>query len=485
MKIIKNICLGIICILCSGIAFADTAADVDIKTTTPVETEKVLNTADSVQKAIDINGSSVFETNHDDSELVQGGVQTNKIISIDDCIRLALEHNPAIKEALYSSEAQKTKIVQAWANFFPVLGASLGYSRNDMLVTNYRVPQQQYNLFQAPHLSAEMKVFDFGKTNVEAKIAKLGHKASEKNVQTNINDVIFSVKESYYKLLYAFQKEQVYADTVANYELHLKQAQAYYEIGEKAKIDVVTAQYNLGNSKLSLIKAKNNISLSYANLNNSMGLPEYAHYSVDEKFSSKLYDVKFEDVIKSAYEVRPELLAAKDNYDAAKLLVKGTKCAFLPDVKLQANFTSGGKNFADDYGYQLGGAISYTQVNLLKLKKQMDEAKANLLATEAAYNKIKQNVYLEVESAYIRLKEAQESVPVAKLSLIAAREQYDLASGRYKVGLGDAVELKDAENTYIQAQLNFYETILNYNIAAASLERVVGVPLKPTDIPLI
>ena len=51
------------------------------------------------------------------------------------------------------------------------------------------------------------------------------------------------------------------------------------------------------------------------------------------------------------------------------------------------------------------------------------------------------------------------------------------ATGRYKAGIGDAIELKDGENTYLNARLDFYNSMLNYNVAAASLEKEVGVPL--------
>ena len=75
------------------------------------------------------------------------------------------------------------------------------------------------------------------------------------------------------------------------------------------------------------------------------------------------------------------------------------------------------------------------------------------------------------------MQNAKDSIPVSQLAMMQAKEQYDLASGRYKVGLGDAVELKDAENTYRKAQLEYYSNLMNYNIAAANLERVTGAPI--------
>ena len=72
----------------------------------------------------------------------------------------------------------------------------------------------------------------------------------------------------------------------------------------------------------------------------------------------------------------------------------------------------------------------------------------------------------------------KESIIIAKLALDQAKEQYRQVTGRYKAGVGDAIELKDGENTYLNARLDFYNAILNYNLSFANLEKEIGVPLK-------
>ena len=103
----------------------------------------------------------------------------------------------------------------------------------------------------------------------------------------------------------------------------------------------------------------------------------------------------------------------------------------------------------------------------------------------ANYQNTKQNIHLEVKQAYLNMVTAQESITVSKLSMEQAQEQYDMAAGRYKVGLGDAIELKDAETTFRNAQLDYYNSLLKYHVSAANLERVMGVPLETTDVDLL
>lgn len=412
------------------------------------------------------------------SEVAQEEV--GQIVTVDDCVKIALASHPSIVSAKSSAEIYKTKIAQAWSAYFPRINVGAEYSRNDMLVTSFAPPSQKYNMFYLPTVSANMKLFDFGKTKAEADIAKKTYEASEDNVQKSINDVIYNVKKSYYNLLYAMQQEKVMTDSVHDFQIHLEQANAFYRIGTKAKIDVLTAEYNLGKAKLDLIKSKNSVKLAYANVNNAIGQPEFENYAIDENLETRTYDVVLNDMLNTAFETRPEYLAAKKKAEGSQLLVRASKRAFLPDLNAFASFQYGGRNPGKDTGYQVGGNFSYSNFNGLLLKKQVDEAKATAKKDTADLENTRQAVYLEVKQAYIDLQNAKDSIPVSQLAMMQAKEQYDLASGRYKVGLGDAVELKDAENTYRKAQLEYYSNLMNYNIAAANLERVTGAPIAST-----
>ncbi len=415
----------------------------------------------------------------------QTGIQKNKIIEVNDCVKIALEHHPAIKSAMSNAEIYKSRIAQAWANYFPTFSAGVEYSRNDMQVSNFAFPIQKYDMFYVPTISGNMLLFDFGKTKAQADIAKKTYESANFSLQTSINSVIFGVKQAYYNLLFAQQQVKVYEETVHDFSLHLEQAKAYYDIGSKAKIDVLTAEYNLGNAKLQLIQAKNTLKIAFVQLSNAMGMPEFSDYEVIDNLTTKAYDIKVEDAVKTAFETSPDLLAAKKKADASELLIRASKRAFTPNIQGFASYSRGGKRVDTDYGYQFGAELSYNTVNLMLLKKQVDEAKATYKKDLADYENTKQTIYFEVKQAYINLTNAQDSIEVAKLSMDQAKEQYDQASGRYKVGLGDAIELKDAETTYRNSQLEYYNTLLNYHVSAANLEQLMGVPLESSDVDLL
>ncbi len=412
----------------------------------------------------------------------------NGEVTLSDCIKLAITHHPTIMSAISNAEIYKTRVGQAWSNYFPTIGAGVSYSRNDTLMTMSnayaRMMNQRYNMFYMPTLSANMLFFDFGKTKAVADSAKRTYEASRYDAETSIELVIYNVKVAYYNMIFAEAQKIVYEDTVRDFELQLKQAKAYYEIGKKAKIDVTTAEYNLGNAKVNLIKAKNTLELAAVELANAVGIPELEKVILKDKLNTKMYEVNFDDLLKTAYESRPALLSAKKQMDAAELNVRSAKRAFTPDLSGFASYNNGGRQIDSDYGYQFGLQLNYSALNLMLLKKQVDEAKATYDKYVADYEQEKQNVYLEVKSAYISLLNSHDSLEVAKLALQQAKEQQYQAYRRYQVGLGNAIEFKDAENTYLNAQLSYYSNLLDYNVNAAELERVIGAPIKESNVDL-
>lgn len=401
------------------------------------------------------------------------------------CIENAIKYNPAIRASVFNEDVYKSRIGQAWANYFPVISAGLDLSRSGNSYTGSGpagAPMSQYmTMGYVPTVSADMLLFDFGKTKATADMAKRLYEATRENTKENINVIIYSIKLTYYNVLFAQAQVKVYEDTVADFQLQLDQAWGFYRYGTKPKIDVVTAEYNLGKAKLNLVKAKNVLAVAQVQLSKIMGMPEYTNYELSDELTLNLFDITEDDALKIALDIRPELISAKKTADAAKMNLRATRREFTPNLGIYGSYGGG---IGSDYNVQsgkIGVGLNYNALNILRVKKQIDEAKAEYNRTKAQYEDIRHDVYFKVKKNYMELETDREAIVIAKLSLDQAKEQYRQVTGRYKAGVGTAIELKDGENTYLNARLDFYNAVLNYNSTAASLEREIGTPLKIKD----
>jgi outer membrane protein TolC len=80
--------------------------------------------------------------------------------------------------------------------------------------------------------------------------------------------------------------------------------------------------------------------------------------------------------------------------------------------------------------------------------------------------------------------EKKNSIPVAFLGLKQARENYELSYGRYTVGVGNPVELKDAQAQYQDAMLRYYNTLYQFNSSRAELEKFIGKNIADGEVTL-
>ncbi|HPT41698.1 MAG TPA: TolC family protein, partial [Candidatus Gastranaerophilaceae bacterium] len=141
----------------------------------------------------------------------------------------------------------------------------------------------------------------------------------------------------------------------------------------------------------------------------------------------------------------------------------------------------GGEQINETYGYNYGVYLNFPTVNGMLIKNQIKEARS-LYDREIANAQItKNNIYLEIQQAYLMLYEKKNQLPVAFLQVKQAKENYDLSFGRYKVGVGNPTELKDAQNSYQSAQLNYYKALYEYNSAKAKLEKAIGKNIIADD----
>lgn len=407
--------------------------------------------------------------------VISGSIEKNIDMTLDNCLKLALGNNPQINAAFQDILASDARIKQVWSNFFPTISWQTGYTRLRQLQLSDALGQSlEFNYYLLGQISLQEMLYDFGVTQNQATIRKLDYEGYKKTFEAVVNDVIYQTKDAYYNVLYAYENRRVAQDTVDKYQLFYNQAKAFYLTGENPKVDVTIAETNLSNAKLKLIQAENAVNLAIAKLNNVMGVPYIERYDIVDKLQYKPVNMSFEQAIDTARDSRPELKLAEIKVEGVNQTVKLMKKSFFPTLSFEGQYQRGGKSWNSNYGFNIGGYLTFPTINAMLIRNEIKEAKY-LYDRELANARNTQNsIYLEIQNAYLKLEEKRNQLPVAILNVKQSRENYELSYGRYRVGEASPTELKDAENTYEQAQLTYYTALYEYNSARAELEKSIG-----------
>lgn len=448
----------------------------------PEKQKRQYKVTDKVKKEYSIPTDvymNVGETS-DKAVKLEGGVSKSIELNLADCIELALINNPKIRSSYAQSEIAKYKKYETLAGYTPRLDwtSSITHNMPDLsMIKNMK--GSTYNKYTLGQISIKQLVWDFGYTQNQYTIDKISYEKSKADIDKTVNEVVCAVKDAYYNLMFAYDKKKVAKDTLDSYTKTYHQAMAFWEVGTKTKVDVLFAQTNLEDAKAQLISAENNLDIAYSQLNNAIGLPFVDPYMIDTSIKYEPVSITMKEAVEIANEARPDMKSAMLNVDMANQGVKLSWKTFLPSLEFQAGYGKGGvDSFTDRNWYNYGGYLTFPTVNPVLIATQIKEAKATYKQVQFDTKAQINDIYYEIQSVYTKLKDAKARIPVAKTAMDKALENYELTSGRYKVGYGDVIELKDSQVALSQAKLNYFQTIYDYNSARANLEKAIGQTLK-------
>ena len=442
------------------------------------------NKEDYSEYLIPENGYLPVGNTGDKQISIQGSVSKTDELTLADCLELALANNPKIKAAYANVSVIKENKVQTISNYTPSLYTNTGITRtkpDTSAIEGY--PSKAYTRYLLGEITLSEMVYDFGFTQNQYTINKIEWEMSKQNVESVVNSVVRDVKDAYYNLLYALSAKQVRAESVEHFEQMYNQAKAFYEIGTHPKVDVTIAAANLADARANYIQATNAVDLAVSKLNNIMGTPFIDPYVVDTSMPFQETNITMKEAIEIANKARPDLKMAISEVQIAEQSVKLSKKAYMPNLSLQADVGMGGRHdFTDKNWYSVGGYFSFPVINPVSITSKIKQAKAQLEQQKYDAKGIVNDIYYEIQTAYVSLNDARQRISASKVAVQEARESYELSQGRYKAGVCDAIELKEAQLTYDSAKLAYINNIYFYNSAKASLEKAIGQTIKDSDI---
>jgi TolC family type I secretion outer membrane protein len=400
------------------------------------------------------------------------------ILTLDQIVETAIRRNPGITISQQEVAASQARVTQSKSAYLPQVSATAGYTRLNQWATDPFTGKDyrgQYDDYQAG-LSVSQYLYDFGQTDGKVEQSRFYLSASQKGVVITVADTVRDIKKSYYEVLKRQNLVKVNQESVRIQEEHLNQAKAFYQAGIRPKIDVTKGETEYADSRLSLIRAEYAYRSSILDMESLLGGPpvegKYALADVPTSLSAE--PMPLESLVQEASTRRPELDRIKDLIKAAQAQLKYSRAGYWPSIT--ANAAGGWENTEyplEDY-WQMGVNVSWPIFTGFNTQGRIAESRAEIDKLEAGRRQIELQVLNEVSTAYLGLNTTIEAIKTTELGLVQAQENMDLADGRYKNGVGNAIEYSDAELALTQARSNLVQAAYQYHQQMAELDRAVG-----------
>ncbi|WHX30343.1 TolC family protein [Brevibacillus agri] len=280
--------------------------------------------------------------------------------------------------------------------------------------------------------AAKAKYVGNAQAEINKKLNALMVKATESKIRLGAQNV-------YYNLIFAQDDYELKKQSLTRAETQLKVAKAAFDVGTKAKTDVLQAEMGVAGAKAALTSAANAVEVARMDLNDFLGV------DLNKKWK----------IVSSNKQVAPiSLTLEQAQAQALSKRVEMTK------VQEELNLAELNVKLIEEYS-----ALSTLQGR---------QARNNVDKSKMAIEEQKRTISKEVAQAYLNLNAAREAIEFQKTAKNSAAESYRLTNLRFENGLATTLEVIQAEEELSDRENQYQKAILNYNLAVVNFETALG-----------
>ncbi|MDI6853339.1 MAG: TolC family protein [Deltaproteobacteria bacterium] len=410
-------------------------------------------------------------------------------LTLEEAVQAALKQNPAVTQSKERMQAAKEQIGVSRAGYFPQVRFTGDYfygnafSRGRAGEVSITAPgtvsiptslERKATDFFIYRFSANQLLYDFGRTSGQVAQSRAGYKQAGEDYANTRQQVVLDTRSRYFEYLASQRAIKVAEENVRQNQELLKQAKGFYKVGLRAKIDVTKAEANLANAEAELIRAKNLADVSRVALMTVLGLKTWPYKDVQDILEVTPKEMSLEDLKKRALSQRPEIRQNLYQQEADKAGIKVARAGYFPTFSSTAAYGWQGNEHPLNDDWWVGAGMTFPLFEGLSTYHSVRQARAQLRSSEASGDSLALAVIREVEQSYLDVKSAWEVIKARIKAKESAAENLRLAWGRYRAGVGDIIEVTDAQVQFAQADLDLVRALFNYRVFEAQLDKAIG-----------
>lgn len=405
-------------------------------------------------------------------------VLAQKVLTLEECIAIALENNLDLKLAENDVLMARSNESQSAVNFLPSLYAGINY---DLVhgasfdQANGRISSTRKS--SSPGLYAEATIFNGLENHNQLKRDQILTEAALKNVQSTKDQVKLIVLDLYLQVLIDQEEINITQERLGLLDEQLVKAQKRVDAGVENMQEVYNLNSQIANEKLSLVNIGNKLKSDKLTLLQALQIDAATDYDVAplemEEAEMRLAPGNYNLILQKALDRSPALDNAQLLVEAAKKDINIAKARSMPQLSISGALTSRySSNGAFDpeqnrivnmsYLDQLDlNRSEYVSLNLTipifnkrLVKKSVQLSEINASNSELAYLKTRMNLVNNVQQAYHDLLSAQSAYQAARENLAALTQAFRFAETSYNSGNSDFYSYVESLKNKNRAEFN-------------------------------
>jgi len=404
--------------------------------------------------------------------------QNTQRLTLAEAETIAIQNHPQIQAATQLASAAAAQVKEVQSLYYPqASGAATGtYAENNSrIAAGFLNSPSVYNKF-ADGVSVSQLVTDFGRTHELSRSSHFHAQAEQENVVTTRADVLLRVNASYFGVMKAQSVLHVAEETVKARQLVVDQVSALAKSSLKSGLDVSFANVDLARAQLLLVQAQNDLQSSYAQLSNALGYSDQRTFQLVDEPLPGAPPPDIAPLIVEAFQNRPEIISQGLDVKSAQSYATAERDLWFPTISAEG--VTGLVPYRQDplpSRYAAAGFnVNVPIFNGRLFNAEHTEATARARAQEQFLRDLENRIAQDVRTSWLNAISAYQRLSLTQQLLDQTTQAFDLAKGRYGLGLSSIIELSQAQLSLTEAQVEQVSAQYDYESQTANLNYQLG-----------
>jgi len=302
----------------------------------------------------------------------------------------------------------------------------------------------------------------------QRKAAKSTMEAMSLKTERTQDYLAFEVDKVYMQLQLAYKAVDVLEKALEAVNANKKLADDSFKQGYLQRADVLNVEVRLTEVQNQLQLAKSNVQNTSNYLSYLMNDETYVIYTPKDELAVSTFTIEDKTISENRSDIKAMQLAS----NAYEAMNKADKMSFLPRLNAFGSYELYDDQIfqGDANGYIFGAQLTWDIFQGSKRFGKMQKSKAEFEKSKLEYTQYVSQSNLELNKAKRAFTDAENKLKLTSLALHQSEESLRIRTNRFKEGLEKTTDLLIAETQYAQKQLEYYQTIFEYNYAQAYLQ---------------
>ena len=414
-----------------------------------------------------------------------GNAQT---YTLSQCLKKGLENNYSLRITRNQEEVAHNNATLANAGYLPTIDLGAGYNGslngNDTKVRATGETEQSRSNFDnniSAGVDVNWTIFNGFKTKTTYRQLQEMEKMGETQTRLAIEDFIAGLAAEYYNFLQQRLRLNNYYNAVLLSKERLRIVEERYNIGSFSRLDYQQAKVDFNADSAQYIKQQEVVITSRIALNEMMAIDQvYTPITTVETNIEVDTTLNFVHLWDMMLENNAELMLADHNKAITDLDYKKVLSRNYPYLKLNAGYDYSFNSYnkgAYIHRNGWGGNASLTLgINLWDGNRRREKRNAQIAIENGKLQREK--LVLSLKADLGNMWQAYENnlqlLNLEKLNVITARENHDIAKERYMLGDLSGIEMREAQQSLLQAEERLLSVEYDTKICEISLLLISG-----------